>query len=186
MRLFIGIDLPEKIKKKISKEIENLKKRYPTFRWVEEKNYHLTLLFLGEVKEEKLPKIKKRLEKTTFSTPPFYLFSYSFDLFINRQIILYIDFKREREIEKLAKEIKKEFREFTFKTNIKKFVPHLTIARARIPSKQQYFVIKKLLSKQKTEFHFKVDKITLFKSTLTRKGPIYEKLFEVSLIEKEK
>lgn len=186
MRLFIGIDLPDEIKKKVSKEITQLKKRYPDFRWVEEKNYHITLLFLGEVAEGKLPKIKERLERAVFNISSFYLFSYSFNLFIHHKIVLHIDFRREREIELLAKEIKKEFREFNFKNNTKKFIPHLTIARAKIPSKQQYFVLKKLLEQQKTDFYFKVDKITLFKSTLTKQGPIYEKLFEVSLFKKEK
>ena len=186
MRLFIGIEVPEKVKKKISKEIEKLKSRYPTFRWVKQDNYHLTLLFLGEVKEEKLAKIKTRLERAVFDFTPFYLFSYSYELFINHKIVLYAAFKREKEIENLAKNIRKEFKEFNFKTNSKRFVPHLTIARARIPSKQQYFVLKKTLLKIPTDFFFKVDKIVLYKSTLTKKGPIYEKLYEVLLHPQEK
>ncbi len=185
MRLFIGIEIPEKIKKKISKEIEKLKKRYPTFRWVRPENYHITLLFLGEVKEDKVEKIKKRLERAIFESSPFYLFSYSYSLFINHRIVLHITFRREKEIEILAERIKKEFREFNFKTNHKKFVPHLTIARAKIPSKQQYFVLKKLLSKIPTDFYFKVDKVVLYESILAKKGPIYKKIAVTLLQPKE-
>ena len=185
MRLFIGIEVPEKIKSKISSEIKELKKRYPTFKWVSEKNFHITLLFLGEVNEKKLEKIKQRLERCTFEAKQFYLFSYSFGLFIHRKIVIYIGFRREKEIEKLAALIRKEFKEYTSKENHKKFIPHITIARARIPSKQQYFVIKKLLSKLTTNFYFKVDRVVLYESTLTQKGPIYKKLAEVKLTQEE-
>jgi len=186
MRLFIAIEIPDKIKQKIEKETEYLKKRYPTFRWVKPENYHLTLLFLGEVKEKKLEKIKKRLEKATFSFSPFLLFSYSYSLFIHHKIVVYISFKREKQIEKLAKKIREEFKEFTLKNNSKKFIPHLTIARGKIPSKQQYFVLKKLLDKTLTDFHFKVEKITLYNSILTPQGPVYKKLSETPLLPEEK
>ena len=185
MRIFIGIEIPEKIKKKISNEIKNLKNSYANFRWVKEENYHLTLLFLGEVKENKLEKIKKRLKRAIFDQESFFLFSYKFDLFINHQIVIYINFKRQKLLEQLAEKIRREFREYTYKTNVKKFVPHLTIARAKIPSKQQYFVLKKFLNKTKTNFYFKVEKITLYQSILKKTGPLYKKLLQIDLLQKE-
>ena len=56
MRLFISIDLPREIKDYlfgIQKQVRQAK-----ITWVPKKNLHLTLKFLGEVKEDKVEEIK--------------------------------------------------------------------------------------------------------------------------------
>jgi len=59
MRAFISLELPEEIKK----EIVKIQNKLPEFigKKTEKQNLHLTLKFLGEVGEEELEKIKKKL-----------------------------------------------------------------------------------------------------------------------------
>ena len=62
MRAFIAIDLPASIKEKISAIQTQLKKCEPSAKWVRPDNIHLTLKFLGEVDQEKIPEIKMAME----------------------------------------------------------------------------------------------------------------------------
>lgn len=176
MRLFLAIDLPEKVKKSLAQQIEHLKKEYADFVWVDEKNFHLTLHFFGEVNN--IEKIKDKLKTATYDQFHFHLYSYNLGIFVNHKITVYLGFRREKKLEGLVENIKSHLNIF----DPMKFVPHLTVARYRILSKQQYFVIKKNLSQQNIEIDFSVKKIVLFQSIITGKKPVYKKLASFSLL----
>ena len=53
MRTFIAIELPDEIKDALAQLQEGLKKSGADVKWVEPKNIHLTLKFLGEIDEKK-------------------------------------------------------------------------------------------------------------------------------------
>ncbi|MCX7956148.1 MAG: RNA 2',3'-cyclic phosphodiesterase [Patescibacteria group bacterium] len=180
MRLFLAIDLPEKIKTKIEKQIFDLKKQYPQFNWVNKENFHITLHFFGEVDDFK--KIKEKIEKIIWDQKFFYLYSFNLDVFANHRLVLYLDFYREKEIEKLAETIKKSFAFNPYNQN--KFIPHLTLARGPRSSKQQYYALKNKLNKIKINISFKIEKIFLYQSILKEKKPIYKKLAVFGLLDK--
>ena len=71
---------------------------------------------------------------------------------IQNNISIFIDFRREKEIERISESI----------NEVEKFVPRLILAKYKIPSKQQYFVIKKRLSNLEVDISFKVNKLSLF------------------------
>jgi 2'-5' RNA ligase len=57
MRTFIAIEIP-KIVKEIIEQFENqLKSEKAKITWVKPDNVHITLKFLGEVEESKIPEI---------------------------------------------------------------------------------------------------------------------------------
>lgn len=176
MRLFLAIDIPDEIKNKIDKKIIFLKERYPDFTWVPKENYHITLFFFGET--EKIDLIKRKIEDLVYDQESFYLHTFGADLFINKKIIIYLNFYREKRIEKLAEKIHKTFYFFDLQKpkNKKIFVPHLTLARARIPSKQQYLHLKKSLHKIKIESSFFIEGINLYQSIIGGKKPFYKKI----------
>jgi len=176
MRLFLAIDLPAKVKKSLAEQIEHLKKEYADFAWVDEKNFHLTLHFFGEADDVK--KIKDMLKTATYDQFHFHLYSYNIGMFINHKITVYLGFKREKKLESLVENIKNHLKIF----DSLKFIPHLTVAQYRIPSKQQYFVIKKNLSQQNIEIDFSVKKIVLFQSIIAGKIPVYKKLASFPLL----
>ncbi|HEY7162762.1 MAG TPA: RNA 2',3'-cyclic phosphodiesterase, partial [Acidobacteriota bacterium] len=63
MRLFVAIKLPEQIEAKLEELQHQLKPFARDAKWVNHLGIHLTIKFLGEVKEEKLPEIEKALEE---------------------------------------------------------------------------------------------------------------------------
>lgn len=176
MRLFLAIDLPSKNKKELDEQLKVIKREYNHFNWTPNENYHITLFFFGEVNNVEL--IKKKLEQSLFEIKKFNLYSYGASLFLHNKIILYVSFRREKILESLVEKIKTQFNV----NEEQKFVPHLTIARYRIPSKQQYLALKKKLNQLNIETEFPVTKIYLFQSILTGKKSVYKKIAVYSLI----
>ena len=178
MRLFLAIELPTLIKKNLEKELTIIKNLYPYFNWVSWENFHITLHFYGEIEDE--DRIKKNLKEALFDQESFYLYSNKVDLFINKKIVIYLGFRREKRIEQLVDKVRKTLSQGLDKE--KKFIPHLTLARWRLPSKQQYFVMKKRLKKLKINISFLVKKIVLFESILGGKKPIYKPIETIDLL----
>lgn len=162
MRTFIAIDIPENIKK----EIVKIQNKLPEFKGkkTEYENLHLTLKFLGELNEEKLKEIKKRLRQIKLNS--FGAEIDSIGMFSDR--IVWIGIKNcdevQKEIdEKLSGIFEKEER----------FMGHLTIARIKGINDRKRF-LEKIMKIKIPEMQFRVKKFNLKKSKITRKGPIYE------------
>lgn len=177
MRLFLAVDLPQEIKQALTDQIDNLKKEYPQFEWIPQENYHVTVYFFGDMKN--VSSIHKRLEEIVFDKEAFYLYSFRLNLFLSHRIVVYMNFRREKTLETIAEKISYSF---SNRDRDQKYIPHLSLARYKIPSKQQYFVLKKRLSKFPMDISFKVKKLVLFESINSGKFPLYKKLKTVPLL----
>lgn len=62
MRLFIAITLPENIKQNIKRSAGIVKKYSVKGSFPEKENYHITLAFLGEVDEDRIPLIRSIMD----------------------------------------------------------------------------------------------------------------------------
>lgn len=182
MRLFLAIDLPKKVKISLEEQITPIKKEYPQFGWVSQENYHITVHFFGEVKD--VEKLQKRLEESLFDQESFYLYSFGADLFINNKIVPYVSFRREKKLESIAKRVNPvtiEYSGYGVKES-QRYIFHLTLARSRIPSKQQYFVLKKRISKLEIDISFHVKELVLFQSILGGRFPVYKIVKRIPLL----
>lgn len=178
MRLFLAVELPDKVKEELEKQIEKIKKEYSQFTWVTSENFHVTVHFFGERNDP--DRIKKRIKDLLWDQTSFYLYSFEADVFANHKLVIYLTFHREKKIEQLAEIIKTNFDGNS--VSERKFIPHLTLARGPRSSKQQYFVLKKRLSNINIDITFPVKKVILFESILEGKKPIYKKLASFNLI----
>jgi len=179
MRLFLAIDIPKKVKEKVYQELNDFRNDYRYFNWVSFDNYHITLYFFGETNKKE--SIDRRIRKVVFDQKGFYLYSNVLDFFVRRkQMIIFLNFRRERKLENLVEKINKEF--FSDFNQEKKYLPHLTLARCRLPSKQQYFVLKKKIKQIRINISFLVKEIILFQSLIGGKKPVYKKISTVNLL----
>lgn len=92
--------------------------------WEHSYDYHLTLLFIGELPEGHLPDVIERIQKIRFS--PFTLTTTSFHFFNRR--IMYLGFEHSAEIYQLRKQILEIYPEF-HRSGDKEFIPHITVKR---------------------------------------------------------
>lgn len=167
MRLFLAIPLPDAVKESLYEQTEPWRKEYPYLKWVPQNNYHITLFFFGDQFPASI--LKDRVENVTFDTRSFHLFSGENGIMMRNSLILYAGFLKSQSIEQLVKRIKAEL-------NIVddlKFFPHLTLARYRIPSKQQYLLLKKKWLKTHFDIEFEVSQITLYESVIEKNVPVY-------------
>lgn len=187
MRIFIAIELPKEIKDTLAKLQDKLKNTGADVKWIEPDNIHLTLKFLGEIDEQKLDKIKSILENIAKEQNQFYIRISSIGAFpkISSPRIIWagID-KGNSETKEIVKLLEGKIEKIGIPKENRPFSSHITIARTR-----SGFNPDKLFEELKNfennfemkDTQFKVTKITLFKSTLTPKGPFYEALKEINL-----
>jgi 2'-5' RNA ligase len=179
MRLFIAIDLKKEIKDYLYNLENELKKKLPaTIRWVNKKNLHLTLKFLGEINEDKIKELKQKLSKINFKEFDLQLDKISY---FGNQIEIYniwISIKPKDEMTRLAQKIDSETLEFSSKEQ--KFNSHLTLGR--ISKMKNIKLFKEILEKTEIRnLNFKVNSFLLIESTLTKDGPKYKIIEEYNL-----
>lgn len=171
MRTFIAIPLPDNVKK----ELTRLQKEFSAFDFkaAKAKEFHLTLKFLGEVKENNLEKIKKNLASIQFEPFEVSLANIGFFPTSNYIRVVWIGLEPHEKINELQKKVDESLKQL-FKPDLK-FHPHLTLFRVKfIKNKEEFH--KQIGKIEANKISFKVGGFNLYKSTLTPEGSVYEEL----------
>jgi 2'-5' RNA ligase len=184
MRTFIAIELPEEIKDALAKLQDKLKDSQADVKWVKPENIHLTLKFTGEIDDEQLTELTKILEKTAGNNSSFQIRLSSVGVFpkINFPRVIWVGMgKGGNETKAIAEDLEERISLIGIPKEKRPFSCHITIGRVRSSLNRDKLVnsLKAVDSLERKEFTVK--KITLFKSTLTPKGPAYEILKAVNL-----
>lgn len=169
MRLFIAIKIAP------NSELYDILHKLETYgKAVELENIHLTLKFLGEVIDA--GKTISALELIKFKS--FDLELKGMDVLPNERKprILFLRAFPEDILNSLASEIDTATKEIS---RDHPFTPHITVLRIK-----NYGDLKNIVEQYKNKYilKHKVSHFSLFKSTLTPKGPIYEELKKFQLI----
>ncbi len=177
MRLFIAVRLPKKIKNKIRSLAWGLKKASlpKDVRFLSDKNWHITLTFLGEQQAEALGHLKesiKELDKLDKKLDlNFNFVGYGPCRFDTKRMIWIMgDEKSSTSLNKLKEELEKKItlKGVRWRKNNTKLNAHITVARfqprkiSRLPSIEK-----------KLDWHFLAKEINLMESTLKITGAEY-------------
>lgn len=155
MRLFLGIEFPENVKREIYNFLLPLRKTNK--QWEPLHDYHQTLLFIGEATDEQFVAIKERMALITFS--PFELETAQFK-FLNRRL-MYLDLAPSAELLLLYQQIHKLFPEW-IRPDEKNFLAHVTVKRWQ---RYEYDdLVKGLKDRVLSPMRFTVNSLALFKS----------------------
>lgn len=181
MRLFIGIVLPENIKKKIEGIEKELKKKVKEAKVVKMENLHITLKFLGEVREEKIGKIDEKLKEVSEYFAPFNVSVGKVGNFPEgkKMRVLWVGVESNGALKKINFKIEKALSTIGFKEE-NRFKEHITIARFKSTPDMKF--IEHLKEKYSSFLgEFRIESFSLIKSNLTPEGPIYKNLKEYKL-----
>lgn len=178
IRTFIAVDLPQDIKMKLDRLIASFRADGTGVRWVRAENLHITLRFLGDIKEEAAPKLAENIKTNVYGFGKFDLSLSGLGGFPNlrrpRVIWVGAGFGKER-LGELASAVDDACLASRFGRADKPFSSHLTIGRIKSPKKNE-----KILPKiEKTSFEtepFNINAVTIFKSDLSPAGPKYTPL----------
>jgi len=187
MRAFIAIELPQEIKDYLARLQAKLKKSGADIKWVEPQNIHLTLKFLGDIDDYALDKIKTIIDKDACLKNEFSLNLSELGTFpnITAPRVIWVGINEGSEtIKQIAESLNKDITAIGIPQEDREFSCHITIGRSKsgLNRLQLMQLLKELSGKpQEENLGFTVRKITLFKSTLTAAGPVYEILKEANL-----
>jgi len=136
MRLFVAINFPDQVKQVLGSLIKELRRFPAGARWVEERNLHLTVQFLGNAPEGQVPDIVASLERSAAGVPPFKLELGGVGVFpsIERPRVFWAGVTGETAVlSRLHHRVREEEAGLGFVPEKRRFSPHLTLARLRSP-----------------------------------------------------
>mgnify|MGYP002623180172 CR=1 FL=1 len=153
--------------------------------WVQPHLMHLTLKFLGDTPEWKIPKISYMLNEQTEKTKSFDCTMTHLGVFGSHSHpnVLWIGVHAEQILFDLNKNIETSLKSIGYKPYYGHFVPHVTLARInRLDDKNMFWTAVKTMQ-DKFSSQYLVSSIKLYESIL-KKGynPIYEQIAEFPLL----
>ncbi|MBD3376908.1 RNA 2',3'-cyclic phosphodiesterase [candidate division KSB1 bacterium] len=182
LRTFICIPLPDEILCKVEQIQENVRQKEDGVKWVHPQSMHLTLQFLGDVKQTSVEEIGRMITPLIESTPAFFLSLEGAGAFPNfrRPKVLWLGIQDESgQLVTLQEQIAAQLSKLGFKED-KKYHPHLTLGRVKKPWLAQKVVDR--LSDQKWELgSFSADRVLLMKSELLPQGAHHTCLIKIEL-----
>ncbi len=150
---------------------------------VEPENIHLTLKFLGDTEESQIDAIEQIIKESVMGIPPFSLTLRGTGVFPNERYlkVLWIGIVDADPLARIAKLIEEKLVPLGFAKEKREFSAHLTIGRVRTARNKDQLL--SVIHKFKDDEFLtqQVTVVTLKKSELTPKGPIYTTLREIPL-----
>ena len=183
IRAFIAIELNKETQAYLAGVQSELKKTEANIKWVKPENIHLTLKFLGNITPSQITRIKEILREISQENTEFSIELSKVGVFPKKEspraIWIGISSNQDKVI-KIAEGLEEKLLSTGVPKEKKSFHPHITIGRVKSNLNRQVLVekLKSLDMPQKSSQS--VNKLTLFKSTLTSNGPIYQILKESS------
>jgi len=184
MRLFIAIEIPEDIKKLMAEVQEKIKDSGADAGWTRPEGIHLTLKFLGEVPEPKVPEIMTALSHATKESTGLRLELVGAGAFPNPKNARVVWIGVSGESDKLARlqaSVEEGMAHIGFKREDRAFTPHLTLGRIKfIRSRDRW--LKALDDIKDIELSgFDVRSVSLMKSELKPSGAVYMEIGKIEL-----
>jgi 2'-5' RNA ligase len=183
LRTFIAVELDKQIIEELTRALNLLKETQGDVKWVTPPNAHITLKFLGSVDEQKIDKINKVIQESVSAYRPFSLTMQSLGAFptLSSPKVIWIGaLSEENNLEKLTQTLETKLVSLHFPKEKRDFKSHITIGRVR-SNKNKAGLINLLQTLEIAKKEMLVKTVTLFKSTLSPKGSIYERLSVASL-----
>lgn len=176
-RVFLGIKANDEIREKIIEVQNKIKKVDANVKFVEPENLHFTVKFYGDKEEKEIEDIKSLMQNIGFKTFEANVKGIGVFPSMNRINVIWIGLEDDKMFMDLIDEI---YAKLNLKKD-KRLSAHLTIARVKSTKNKELLKQKIAELKDFTAGRMNIEKITLFESTLTAKGPVYSVLFEKEL-----
>lgn len=167
MRLFVAVDIPESVRDAIARLLDRIKRPGP--KWVDPKNLHLTLKFIGESNDpEGISKALDGVKGAAFEIGLKGLGTFP--------RVLWIGVEAPPEMKLLARRIDQALTPLGIPLEARAFSPHLTLARLKEGRMSKF-------DEQPDFGTFPVTEFVLYQSRLSPAGSSYTPLRRFPLVE---
>lgn len=181
IRTFIAIHLTDEIRQEIERTIGFLSPRARGVRWVSPENLHLTLRFLGDVEEKRMPEVCEAVSTAAGEVPPFAIRVGDFGAFpgLDRPKVLWIGVEGDTvTLGELQRRVETELVRRGFPEEDRPFSPHLTVGRTVRDRRASVPVPPAAITPGP---EMTVREVFVIKSDLRPEGPVYTPLLKAAL-----
>lgn len=182
MRLFVALDLTEEIHQSLRQLLGALQAAGADVRWVRPEGMHLTLKFVGEVKEAKRPRIEESLRALPVPGPVALRFR-GLGYFPNerRPRVLWVGVETNPSLTPLAGAMEAALEPLGIRREGREYTPHLTLGRFK-SNKGLARLQERIAALPAQEFgEMEARAFYLYQSRLSPGGAQYSKLAEFAL-----
>ncbi|MBK9099586.1 MAG: RNA 2',3'-cyclic phosphodiesterase [bacterium] len=180
IRLFIALLIPDEVKSILFDHCNSVIENSSDYRWEEKDKIHLTLKFIGEVKEEFLPLITNEIEYVkSFSSFNCSISNFGFFYRFNEAKILWCNLDTDELIIPLIDELNMRLKKYSIEPETRKFKGHLTLMRVKRKVSEDF--IRSFKEYKFSPVKFTANEIALVQSVLKPTGSEYKvlKIYEL-------
>lgn len=177
MRVFLALEISPTVKEYLQGIIKIMASRITGVRWVKSEGQHITLKFFGELDEAMVENIRTRLLSIDDKFEPFEATIKGIDAFPNkrRARVIVVTLEKGVDIAKaIFNDIEVALLPLGFEGEKRDYTPHITLGRR----KEQSPILERDIP-DLNGMRFIVDRLVMFRSTLTPQGAIYSPLWEI-------
>jgi 2'-5' RNA ligase len=181
MRLFVALDLPQKVIERLEDLLAQLRPTAP-LQWSPPGNLHVTTKFIGEWPEERLGEMTAALKKVP-RRPPIAVHVHKVGFFPNPHSprVFWCGIEAP-DLPPLAADTDRATAALGVESEKREYSPHLTLARNRDPKTNLQALREKIASLPALDFgSFEASSFFLYRSQLRPGGSLYTKLAEFPL-----
>lgn len=174
MRLFLGLPVPMELARTLIRAAQKID--LPKARWTAPEKAHLTLVFLGEVTDDRLATIEQELAELDAASVQIRITRLgSFP----RTGVLFAEVDPASDLRRLQAQVAERLTHNGFIQEPRPYRPHITLARFDPARNLNQARLASLLSPSAVSF--RVETINLYRSHLSAKGSSYEILAQKKL-----
>ncbi len=181
IRAFLAAPISEDVRSYLEKIISEMKGETHDWKWVNPKNLHITLKFLGYCDNKQILDIQRTISKCIKNIQSFSYVLSGLGAFPNERSarVLWAGIKdEEKNFNKIYKLLERNLAKRGFEKERRDYSPHITIARSKKRQNINNLFLELNLEKFGNLPVQLNDRITLYKSVLSPQGPSYYKLKE--------
>jgi 2'-5' RNA ligase len=182
MRLFTAVELPDPARRHLADVAAEIRVRLEeggkrsAISWTRESNLHVTLKFLGEVPDARVPAICDALRAAKQNPPAIRLYAEGIDAFPTRSSIRVLHARVAGDTERLVAlydAIEAQCAALGFPRENRRFRPHVTLGRPREPLRGVWEMLEQATAGRFPGPEFHATSFSLVQSKLSPAGAVY-------------
>ncbi len=180
LRTFVAVEVDETVKERLRALQEGLREAGGDVRWVDTKNIHSTLKFLGYIEDTNLPIVKDVIQEAVTGLKSFCIKFEGVGAFprLERPRVVFVAIQdTSGNLSRINSRLEEGFFEkLGIEKENRRYSPHLTLGRVKSPKNIDPLV--RLMRRHSADYlgEEQVENVVLMHSQLSPKGPTYTRL----------
>ena len=182
VRTFVAVLLSDEIRQRLAQEVEALRPHASGVAWVVPANLHITVKFLGNVDEARLPEAGAALGRAA-TVPAFEVDIRGLGAFptVTRPRVLWAGAPGAPAFARLADSVDRTLAALGFPPEARGFTPHVTLGRVREPRRDVALAALLEAAAARPFGTLRVERLSLMRSDLSPRGARYSELAALTL-----